>query len=80
MDDLIKRHMEIKKDLERKKAQKAKLEGQLQSNLEYIKKNFGCDSIKDLSKKIDTEEERLRKMKADLPPLIEKMEKMLGGE
>lgn len=78
MESLIKRHDFLKKKLDELKTKKARLEGLYQAAMKEAKEKYECDSIDELSEKIDFSEKELDRLKALIPPILDEIERMIG--
>lgn len=72
--DLQARIETIKRDNDRKKEEKNRIEGKLDSLKQQMKEQFGCDDIKQLQDKIVTLKAQIAEQEADITDRIEKME------
>lgn len=76
--ELQERLERIKKVNEEKKAEKARLEGKLESLREQIKKDFDCDTIEELQKLDKEFMLEIERQKPILEEKLSEMEKTLG--
>ena len=72
--DLQARIETIKRDNDRKKEEKNRIEGKLDSLKQQMKEQFDCDDIKQLQDKIVTLKAQIAEQEADITDRIEKME------
>ena len=74
MDDIAKRLMEMKKNIEDKKVKKSRYEGKLETLQEQLKKDFGCASVEEAQDKLDEMEKDLKIKRQQLSDGMEKLE------
>jgi DNA-binding FrmR family transcriptional regulator len=72
--DLQARIEAIKRDNDRKKEEKNRIEGKLDSLKQQMKEQFDCDDIKQLQDKIVALKAQIAEQEADITDRIEKME------
>lgn len=72
--DLQARIETIKRDNDRKKEEKNRIEGKLDSLKQQMKEQFNCDDIKQLQDKIVALKAQIAEQEADITDRIEKME------
>lgn len=76
--ELQERLERIKKVNEEKKAEKARLEGKLESLKEQMKKDFGCDTIEELEEKGRQLDKEIAEQRPILEAKLLEMEEKLG--
>lgn len=72
--DLQARIETIKRDNDRKKEEKNRIEGKLDSLKQQMKEQFNCDDIKQLQDKIVALKTQIAEQETDITDRIEKME------
>lgn len=72
--DLQARIETIKRDNDRKKEEKNRIEGKLDSLKQQMKEQFNCDDIKQLQYKIVALKTQIAEQETDITDRIEKME------
>lgn len=72
--DLQARIETIKRDNDRKKEEKNRIEGKLDSLKQQMKEQFDCDDVKQLQDKIVALKAQIAEQEADITDRIEKME------
>jgi len=78
-DDLPKRIKEFRSEIDRRKQEKAKLEGQYDSGMTRLKDEFGLDSIDAAEAELTKLESLLAEKDSELEDLSAKLDGMMEG-
>jgi len=75
--DIVKRLADLKAQIEREKAARAELQGELKTLMKQLKEDFGISSLSDADKKIAILERDIDVMEAELEKKVREIERIM---
>ena len=76
--ELGQRLLRLKEQLERKKAERTELQGQLKSVMEMLKRQYGVKTLEEARAKMEELEREVKKYEAEIYEGLEKVEKLFS--
>jgi len=68
----------IKRAIDESKTKRAELEGRRKQLMERLKNDFGCESLEDANRRIETLSAEVEEMQAKLDDSMAKLDEMMG--
>lgn len=70
----LERVLELNEEIEKAKINKAKMEGALKQHFDRMKEEFGCKTISEAKKKLNTLKKEKEELEEELEDIVEKLE------